>query len=189
MRDNPRITEILRETTNNLISDYISRNDIEKDQIIVRQYDGFISTKRLKRIDGSIPLDLRSIFEKFISSIDKDKYLALDEKRNTVIKGISHKNSKIDTLYTKILNFNFLNRISIFKGMQEIKDEILNSHDISLYCIPISNDYEGVYLKEHGLVSISKSAKNMLDTDDIDKNKYFDLYIRPFTESLVLTFS
>ena len=109
MRDNPRITEILRETTNNLISDYISRNDIEKDQIIVRQYDGFISTKRLKRIDGSIPLDLRSIFEKFISSIDKDKYLALDEKRNTVIKGISHKNSKIDTLYTKILNFNFLN--------------------------------------------------------------------------------
>lgn len=189
MRDNPRITEVLRETTTNLISEYLNRNNISEDDIILRQYDGFLSTKRLKILDSYIVLDLRSVFDIFISSFDKSKYLALDIQGNTVIKGISNRNEEIDKIYMKILKLNFLNKFAIFKGMQDIKDEILSSDNVDLYCIPFSDDYNGMYFKEHGLISIAKSAKNMIDLDDIDRFRYFDFYIRPFTESLVLVFA
>ena len=37
-------------------------------------------------------------------------------------------------------------------------------------------------------MKITKNGVKILDLDEVDRIKYFDFYIRPFTESLVLEF-
>ena len=46
-----------------------------------------------------------------------------------------------------------------------------------------------LFMKRYGQVKITKSMAKVMDTDDIDKVKYFNFYLRPFTESLVIEFS
>ena len=45
MKSNSQITSLLRNTTNSLIDEYINKNGIEEDDIVIRQYDGMIITK------------------------------------------------------------------------------------------------------------------------------------------------
>ena len=69
MRDNPKLTSVIRSTTESLINEYILRNKIPEDSIVIRQYDGFMSLKPLKiTTDQYLPIDLQSIFSVFIIS-------------------------------------------------------------------------------------------------------------------------
>jgi len=69
MRDNPRITKILRNITTSTIDSYLKLNKVHENEIILRQYDGVILTKRLYQTDQFIPLPLRAIYSLFISSV------------------------------------------------------------------------------------------------------------------------
>ena len=70
MRDNPKLTTILRSTTSSLIDEYLLRNNITEDDLIIRQYDGVITKKPIKEIvNPSMPLELRSIFQVMIISL------------------------------------------------------------------------------------------------------------------------
>ena len=72
MRDNPRLTSTLRTTTESIIDEYILKNRIADDQIVIRQYDGIITTKMLRITNiQHVPLDLRRRFLTFIISIDR----------------------------------------------------------------------------------------------------------------------
>jgi hypothetical protein len=188
MRDNPKLTSIIRTTTESLINEYILRNKISDRDIVIRQYDGFITTKLLKGdLAQYIPIELRSIFISFIISVDRTKFIATDGNQTT-IKGISYRYDEMDKIYKKILSINFANKNSIFVSLQNIKNEILKSTDPLLYCIPSSEKKFNIFLKQYGKFEISDSMTRILDTDDIDKEKYFDFYIRPFFESIVIEF-
>jgi len=79
MRDNPKLTTILRTTTESIIDELISRNNIKEEEIVLRQYDGIMTKKYLKDLDfGHIPLSLRKTFEIFISSYNRNMYIAKD---------------------------------------------------------------------------------------------------------------
>lgn len=188
MRDNPKLTSIIRSTTESLIDEYILRNNILDDDIIIRQYDGFITTKLLKETTSQyLPIDLKEIFSVFIISIDRNMFIATDGI-NYSIKGISNRYEKIDEIYKKILRINYVNKSSVFLELQKIKDYILNSNDSFLYCIPTEENKFNIILKQYGQFEVSDSMVKILDTNDIDKEKYFDLYIRPFTESITVEF-
>ena len=63
MRKNPKLTSILRNTTRSIIDEYITRNNIQENDIILRQYDGIIITKTLKETNvNSIPLNIVKSF-------------------------------------------------------------------------------------------------------------------------------
>ena len=47
MSRNPNLTSLLRSTTRSIIDEFILRNDIKDEHIILRQYDGIIITKRI----------------------------------------------------------------------------------------------------------------------------------------------
>ena len=188
MRDNPRLTSILRSTTTSLINEYLLRNNITDDDLIIRQYDGVITKKPIKEIvNPSMPLELRSIFQVMIISFNRNMYIANDGT-NVIIKGVPHRYDSIDNIYKEIVSINYLNKESVFKSLQNIKDKILSSDDVSLYCIPTEEDKYAVFFKQYGQLEVSKSMARIMDTDDIDKKYYFTYYIEPFTKSITVEF-
>lgn len=189
MRNNPKLTPILRGTTNSIISEYILRNNISESDIVIRQYDGILTTKKLtETTDMYLPLDLRKIFQVFLISIDRNKYIGLDEKFKTTVKGIPHKYNNIEKIYTEILKINYMNKQSIFKKLDELKHRVLFGNNSELYGIPTPNNLFTVFFKKFGQIDVTESMLRIMDTDDIDKEKYYDLYLRPFFESIVIEF-
>ena len=189
MKENPKVTTILRETTESLIDEYIRLNRIkEEENIITRQYDGIITTRKLQETKDFLALEFRYHFSVFIISSNRSSYIALDQNNETHIKGIAHRYESIDNVYRRLTKINFLNKESIFRTLQEIKNNIMIGEDAKLYCIPINKERYNVFLKDYGQVEIGESAIKIMGTEDIDKQKYFDYYIRPFTESIVIEY-
>ena len=187
MAENPRITNLLRSTTESVINEYLNRNQVSSDELIVRQYDGIISKKLLKDTTNFLSLELRDTFQVFIISIDRTRYITTNGS-NTVIKGVSHRYEKIDNIFEKMLRINFSNKSSVFKELEKIKHEILFSENPLLYCIPTTESMFNVVLKEYGLMEVSSTVTKILDTNDIDREWYFNNYVRPFTESITIEF-
>jgi len=186
MRNNPRISTVLRTSTISIINEYISRNNIKPEELILNAYDGIIVTRRLTETTNAyIPIDMQKYYEYMLISFDRQKYLAKSYDQID-IKGVPHRYPEMDEMLKKLLKLNFANKQSIFIGLQKIKDEILESSDSRLYCIPIGKKQFSVFFKGYGETQISKNMIKVLDTDDIDREKYFELYLRTFCESLVL---
>ncbi len=191
MRSNPRIVNILRSITISTIDEYLLKNDIKEDDIIIRQYDGIILKKRIKETpEGYTPLELKNFFQSFLISIDRNKYIAYDG--NIIkIKGVPYLYNEMREFLNQLIKINFLNKKSIFKSLEKIKNDILTNENPFLYCIPVNDDSEEnftIFLKDYGEVPISKSMAHIIDVSEIDKMKYFEHYIRPFTESITLEF-
>jgi len=189
MRKNPRLTSLLRNTTRSVIDEFIHINGITDDDIILRQYDGIILTKTLQYTDTKhIPLNIRKHFQLFISSIDRQKYIALTNKGKIIIKGVPFRYDKMDNVYESICKINYMRKESIFRNLQRIKDDLIKSKDPKLFAIPSRDNKFNIFLKEYGQLEVSKAALKIMDSDDIDKERYFKFYIEPFTKSIVVEF-
>lgn len=186
MQKNPRLTEFLRSTTISLIDEYITANEIEEDDIVIRQYDGLLLTKFLHKNNiQEIPLNLRRTFDVFISSIKKDMYIAIDTVQQTSIKGIPFRYLHMDQIYKKVCQLNFFNKPELFKGLERIKNLILNSNDVNLFAIPTKDGKLSIFLKGYGEMEITSNTLKLVDADEIDKRRYFNIYLSPFTKSIV----
>lgn len=190
MRKNPNLTSMLRSTTRSIIDEYISRNKISEDDIILRQYDGIIITKTLNETSflHHVPLNIRKHYQIFISSIDRTKYISFDSQQQTSIKGIPHRYPEMDKIYEQICKINYANKDSIFRNLQRIKDKFIASNDARMFGIPLKNGKVNIYLKGYGEMQVSSQTLKIIDTDDIDKHRYFKHYIEPFTKSIVIEF-
>lgn len=188
MRENPRLTTILRSITTSTIDEYILKNNINPNDIIIRQYDGFITSKVLLETNLTIPLDLRASIVYMLISSDRKTFITLDSENNVTIKGVPFRYEAMDNMLKKIMSLNYGNKEALFKGLKKIKDEILFSNDPLIYCIPTGDEKHNVFLKGYGEVQISKSLIKVIDTNDIDKERYYEFYIRPFAESILIEF-
>jgi len=189
LKNNPKITSILRKTTKSLVDEFILRNCINNNEIIINSYDGIIITKPINNpIYSGIELKLREIYQNFIISNDRCNYIALNDQNETIIKGIANRYEAMDYYYSRLLKINYMNKTSIFKSIQNIKDEILKSDDPELFCIPTRDDKYIIRLVRYNEMEISGSVIRMLDTDDIDKEFYFNKYLEPFVKSIVIEF-
>lgn len=189
MRRNPRLTTLLRSTTESIITEYMRENQITENDLVIRQYDGILTTKRLKINNiGGIPFNARKHFLIFIMSVDRKKYIAFDTYKKITIKGIPFRNEKIDLIYGQLCKdvLNTASKERIFIKLQRIKDHILNSNDPVLFGIPDKNNRANVYLKGYGEMVVSFQTLKIMDPDDIDKERYFKYYLEPFTKSVVV---
>ena len=186
MRENPRITSLLRTTTDSIINDYVNINNIKENEIIIRQYDGLILTRKLTTTNiGHVPLECREKLEVFISSITRASYIASNSDNNIKIKGVSFRYSEIDNIYKKLCSVVTKNKNSMFKSLQKIKDEFYTSENSYLFAIPTKNGKYNIFLKGYGDLEVSQSTVKIMDTDDVDRVRYFKFYIEPFTKSIV----
>jgi len=190
MQTNPRLTSFLRNTTAAIVDEFILESKIKDDELILKQYDGIIVNKIPRKLTSEIiTLDFRSHFQTLIISINRNSYIAYDVTNDeVVIKGLSHKYDSMNEVLGKIVKIEFQRKRGLFRKLQEIKDEFMESNNSLLFCIPISNNKYSIFLKGYGELEISKQTAKIMDPNDIDKERYFDFYIRPFTESLVSEF-
>jgi len=190
MRDNPRLAPILRSITTSTIDEYILINDIKPHEIITRQYDGFITTRVLDRnkITQGLPLEWQASIVYMLISSDRKSFLTLDANNEVSIKGIPFRYKAMDKMLERLIRLTSYPRTSLFIGMQELKNEILTSEDPTLYCIPTTEEKSNVFLKGYGEIQVSQTLVKIMDTSDIDKERYYEFYIRPFAESILIEF-
>ncbi len=188
MKENPHLIPILRNITESTISEYITRNGVNENEIIWRAYDGIITSKSFPENDMYLPLELRGIIEVLISSFDRTKFLVKYQNSEISIKGVPQRYEKIDEFLGKILNLNFSNKSAIFSGLQRIRDEIFLTKDPKVFCIPNGEKKYIVVLNGYGETEIGESLVRMMDTSDIDRQWYWKTYLEPFTRSIVKEF-
>jgi len=188
MKENPQLIPILRNITESTINEYITRNGINENEIIWRAYDGIVTSKSIPEADMYMPLELRGIFEVFISSFDRTKFLAKYQNGEISIKGQSERYEIIDKFYTKILSLNFLSKNAIFSGLQKIRDEIFLTKDAKTFCIPKDDGKFYVMLNGYGQTEIGESMIRMMGTDDINREWYWSHYFEPYCKSIVKEF-
>ena len=191
IRDNKELGKFLREITTSTIDEYISINEISDNEIIVRQYDGLITTKFLRETKSYIPLPRRVIYDFILISFDRRKYIAYSsEKGKLSIKGVPHRYPEMDKIYKLFADqLVQIDPNRLFQRMRRLYDEIMESKNPLLFCIPVSDDKFNVFLKGYGEVEISKSTTKLLDTRDIERIRYFDHYLWPFIESVIVEFT
>jgi len=56
-----------------------------------------------------------------------------------------------------------------------------------LFAIPTKEKFV-LFLKGYGEVEVSKSILPIVDTSDIDREKYFEKYIKPFAQSITFEY-
>lgn len=189
MNRNPKLIPLLRNTTKSIINEYIRANQITHSDIIIRQYDGIILKKTLHITDlGVIPLNRRKHFLIFISSIDRTRYIALDSENEIIVKGVSHKYDEMNKIYEQMCKINYNRKGSIFRNLQRIKDYIMTTQNTSLFAVPSDSSGRNfnIFIKDYGQIPILKSFLTTMDVNDIDRETYFNVYIAPFTKSIVI---
>jgi hypothetical protein len=187
MKKYPNLINILRKITESIVNDFILKNKIREDDIVLRSYDGII-TKSIKILDHDTSLKLRDVYINLIISSDRTNYLAINNKNEIIAKGISNKYNQINNFYSKLLKINFISKESIFRSLQRIRDELINNEDPEIFCIPIDDQYYEINLLKYGKMKISETVIQMIDCDDVNKEFYFDKYLKPFFDSIVIEF-
>lgn len=187
MKKYPNLINILRKITEATVNDFILRNKIIDGDIITRQYDGLLLSP-IKILDHETSLKLRDVYTNFIISSDRTSYLAINNKNEIIAKGISNKYNQINNFYSKLLKINFISKESIFRSLQRIRDELINNEDPEIFCIQTSDQYYEINLLKYGKMKISETVIQMIDCDDVNKEFYFDKYLKPFFDSIVIEF-
>lgn len=189
MRDNETIKSRLRETTANIIDDYISFNQLADEDIIIRQYDGLIIKKRLLETKKSVlPIALQNRYDLVLISIDKNKYIAFDSIRNKIkIKGVPHLYDGIKQYYKKLIRIvDIENKTRILDNLQKFKLSFLNEKDLNVFSLPVNDDEVELIFKEFGQIGIKRNTLYYMSDDEIDKNFYYDFYLHSFIQSIIL---
>lgn len=187
MKKYPNLINILRKITESIVNDFILKNKIREDDIVLRSYDGII-TKSIKILDHDTSLKLRDVYINLIISSDRISYIAVNDKNEITAKGIANKYNQINNFYSKLLKINFISKESIFRSLQRIRDELINNEDPEIFCIQTSDQYYEINLLKYGKMKISETVIQMIDCDDVNKEFYFDKYLKPFFDSIVIEF-
>jgi len=186
MRDNPRITSLLRNTTESIINDYININNIKDNEIVIRQYDGLLLIRQLHVTNiGHVPLELRQVLRTFVCSIDRKSYIAVDSNNEIKVKGVSFHYKAMDEIYKKLCLMLDVNKNALFTRLQKLKEDFFKTENPELFGIPVKNGKFNIFLLGYGELEVSQSTLKIMDTDDVDREKYFKFYIEPFTKSIV----
>jgi len=178
---------MLRQTTESLISEYINRNGLDESDILIRQYDGFLTKKLLSDTDQYLPLELKDIYSKMVVAITGDKYIATTGKR-TIIKGVANYYNELEPFYNELFNINFLSKSHVFNCLDRIKKGFLECKDIKVFCIPYDEKYNTIFFKTYGNIKISKQVSKMAEHEEVDKQVYYNIYLKPFIQGIIMDF-
>ncbi|GIU69018.1 MAG: hypothetical protein KatS3mg002_0254 [Candidatus Woesearchaeota archaeon] len=190
-RENKELMQIVNIETKKVIDFIIFENRLNEDDIIIRQFDGFFTPKKLKICDiSAVPFRLDEHYHKFIISINRNSYIGKSINGTYIYKGISNLYDGMQKYLQKILDtINFLNISGSFFSLKTIKEEILNSNDIYDFLIPKKKE-DGFYVYMNGIgkIEIEPTVIPFLNVNEIDKYSYLNKYIYPFTKSVTSVF-
>ena len=186
-KNNPNLSNFLIETSQNLVSFYLHKNNIHEDDIILRQKDGVILRKKLINLNETIPLDLRDIISKMIITINRNQYLTINYKGIVEVKGLSNKPVDI-SFYNLFRNLNYSNTKQLFHSIDNIRTSILDSQNIFWFIRQIDDDYHIPIINE-GIIKISKSMVKFININEIDRTFIWKDFVWQFAESCLIHYA
>jgi hypothetical protein len=189
MRDNETIKTRLRETTARIIDDYINFNQITEDDMIIRQYDGIITKKRLVETNKSVlPIALQNRYDIVLISIDRGKYIAFDNLKGKIkVKGVPNLYDGIKTYYKKLIRIVDIEKKSrVLDNLETLKQSFYKEDDLSVFAIPANDEEVEMIFKSFGQIRVKRNTLYYMADDEIDKNFYYDFYLHSFIQSVIL---
>jgi hypothetical protein len=189
MRDNETIKTRLRETTARIIDDYIEFNQLTEDDIIIRQYDGIITTKRLMETEKSVlPIAMQNRYDLVLISIERGRYIAFDNIRGKIkIKGVPNLYEGIKIYYKKLIRIiDIENKTRILANLETLKNSFYQDDDLNVFAIPVNDEEVEMIFKSFGQIKVKRNTLYYMTDDEIDKDFYYDYYLNSFIQSVIL---
>jgi len=181
---NENLSSFLMQSADKLTDFYLKENNIEDEDIIITQRDGFIIRKMLETNDEFIKMEFRGRIDYLIISLDRSKYLAVSDDEVDV-KGMPHKYDILDEVYKMFANLNFYDKKVLFTQMQNIKDFVLQKQDKRFFMIPKEDKFVIITNK---MGSLEIKDESIFSIDDVDKKKYYNYYFKEFLDPIFLEF-
>lgn len=182
-RDNKNLSSFLNNSISSLVDYYLTVNDVSGDEIIFRQKDGFILTRKLAISNQFIEMKLRKILTLMIISLDRSKMVYFDDLGEMSVKGVRYYYKRLDEIFRMIYNIDYYNKKIMFEQMAYIKHKVIHNEDIMFYGIE-KDPRTFTFVTKTG--SITVHDIDFVDPDSIDRVKYFDFYFKPFLDSIYL---
>jgi hypothetical protein len=179
---NKGLSQYLNDSIKELTDFYLQYNEIDDDDVIFRQKDGFILKRILPKNNLYIEMKLRHMLSLLFIDIDRTKLIYFDECDNIYIKGVRHYYDSLKSVYSKFLTLNFYDKSVLSLQLQTIKNEFINSTDKLLFGIN-GDDIQYTFILKNGK-SIRTYDPDFVDINEIDRIKYFNFYIKPFTDAI-----
>lgn len=181
---NIQLSSYLNESVKSLTNHYLRVNEIKDEEIIFRQKDGFILTKKLALNKDFIEMKLRSMISLMIINTSRTAMIYWDDFGEVSIKGVPHYYSALDSIYKKIYDFNFYDLKTLFRQMESLKNKVLKPTNIKLYGVEKEPGEYTFMLKNNKAIRVRDM--DYINPKEIDTRKYFNFYFKPFFDSIYL---
>lgn len=179
---NKGLSIYLNDSIKELTDFYLQYNEVDDEDVIFRQKDGFILKKLLPKNNLYIEMKLRHMLSLLFIDIDRTKMIYFDEDNKIHVKGVRYYYEKLNDIYLKFLELNFYDKSVLATQLQYIKNNFINSKDKLLFGIN-GDDVQYTFILKNGK-SIRTYDPDFVDIKEIDRIKYFNFYIKPFTDSI-----
>ena len=181
---NKNLGIFLNESVKDLTDFYLQYNEIDDEDVIFRQKDGFIITKMLAKNDMFIEMKLRHMLSLLFIDIHRQSMIYFDENDNIEVKGVRHFYDKLKDIFIKFKDFDFYNKRTLSLQMQDIKNNVVNSKDKLLFGID-DDDVRYTFILKNGK-QIKTYDPDFVELSEIDTYKYFNYYFKPFLDSIFI---
>jgi hypothetical protein len=181
-RGNQNLSQFLIKSAESLVDFYLLENELNEDEIIATQRDGFIVKKILKNDDQFIDMKLREYIDFLLISPDREKYLYLSDDE-IIVKGMPFYYDGLQIFYRLFSKLNFYDKSVLFEQLNQIKNQILFCEDVKPFLIPRD--------EESFIVITFKGNLEVKDPDfvsitSIDRYKYYQHFFKGFLGSVYL---
>lgn len=183
--DNPNLSSFLMDSVDQLLNFYLKENGIKDEDIIISQRDGFILTKLLYTSDVLMELDFRGHINLVIISPDRQKYIAFHDDGIIDVKGLRNYYPELNVIYQKFSKLNMFNKKTMYKQLSQIKDFVFTCSDKKIFMVEMNDSY---FVQTNNLGVIEVQNSSYFKLKNIDREKYFDHYIKEFLQSIHLEF-
>jgi len=187
-RDNPKLAKYLSRCIASILDFYLLRNQIKKEDIVLRQKDGIFLKKKLEiHNDSLLSLDFKYLASTMIFGERVSQYLALTSTNKIILKGVNNRPLDL-SFFHRFLYFNYGNKNQLANQLENFRYEFFKGTNIM--CYTNFNKSKQIYLVpilKYGIMKFSNSSVlKSLDIQDIDKNQIWDKTIFPFIRSLLI---
>ena len=179
---NKNLSDFLNDSVRDLTDFYLQYNEIEDDDVVFRQKDGFILRKMLAKNDTYMEMKLRSIIDLLIIDPTRQKLLYFDQSGGCYVKGVRYNYDALNTVYRRFYDLDFYNKKTLCLQLESIKQDVVHNPDKLFYGIN-GDDGQYIFMLKNGK-TIRTRDPDFVDNNLIDTRRYFTVYFKPFVDSV-----
>ena len=181
---NKNLSSYLNDSVKYLTDFYLQYNEIDDEDVIFRQKDGFILKKILPKNNLYIEMTLRHVLPILYIDITREKMIYFDENDELYVKGVRYYYDRLSDVYLKFKDLDFYNKKILCLQLQDIKNSVVYCKD-KLFFGMNGDDVQYTFILKNGK-KIRTYDPDFVELEEIDRQYYFDVYFKPFLDSIFI---